>query len=275
VRFWTVFSRWVGPGGPALGSDLPPVGPPAPQDNLLVGDKSLTFRELGQTHRIAIAYAGSAAITANLYIYEEATGLWYKCSPSPLALPANTITFFDVPIPLSTAERLQGNVLKPGGEFHVALVPYNPGGLVNGQYKFAMAPNLSEPSDAASGAATNVNILSPIPLPVAFSWPATIWTPPTIGALANFGVFRNVPGVFYQLGGFSNKNVRRYFMLFDAIAHPANGAPSWICLNVPGNGTFSIDYGRPRGLSWAVSTTPNTLTLDLAAGAFWAQAETG
>jgi hypothetical protein len=66
-------------------------------------------------------------------------------------------------------------------------------------------------------------------------------------------------------------------MLFDSSTVPVNGVASWMCLNVPADGTFSIDYNRPRsfasGLSWAISTTPNTLTLDTSAGSFWAQAE--
>ena len=116
MRFWTVFSRWVGPGGLPLGGDVPPAGPPSTQDNLLVGDRSLTYRDTGQAHRIAVAYSGSAQITADLYIYEEATNFWYKISASPVTLPANTITFFDVAVALTTAERLQGDSTKPGGE---------------------------------------------------------------------------------------------------------------------------------------------------------------
>lgn len=279
MRFWTVFSRWVGPGGPPLGGDVPPSGPPSPpQDNLLIGDKSLTYRETGQTHRVAVAYAGSADITADLYIYEEATASWYRISAAPVALPANTITFFDVAVPLSTAERIQGDTTKPGGELQCVLVPYNPGGLVNGEFKFAMAPNLSEPSDAAGGGlSSNVTIVSPIPLPVSFSTPTTYWNPATIGALSNSGVFKNSSGKFHQLIGFSNKSTKRFLMLFDSASVPADGAASWVCLNVPAQGTFSIDLPRPRsfasGLSWAISTTPDTLTIDTAAGSFWAQAE--
>lgn len=277
MRFWTVFSRWVGPGGPPLGGDIPPLGPPSPQDNLLVGDRSLTYRDTGQTHRVAVAYAGSAQITADLYIYEEATVGWYKISASPIVLPANTITFFDVAVALSTAERIQGDSTKPGGELQCVLIPHNPGGLAPGEYKFAMAPNLSEPSDATSGTSANVTITSPIPLPVAFSLPSTFWYPVTIGSLSNSGVFKSSAGKFYQLNGFSNKGTKRYFMLFDSASVPSNGVSSWMCLNVPANGTFSIDYTRPRvftsGLSWAISTTPDTLTIDTATGAFWAQAE--
>lgn len=278
MRFWTVFSRWVGPGGPPLGGDTPPSGIPNSQDNLLLGDKSLTYRETGQTHRVAVAYAGSGQISADLYIYEEATASWYKISASPVVLPANTITFFDVAVPLSTAERIQGDTTKPGGELQCVLVPYNPGGLANGEYKFAMAPNLSEPSDTTGGgASSNVTIVSPIPLPVSFSTPSTYWNPTTVGSLANSGVFKNSSGKFYQLIGFSDKSSRRYLMLFDSATVPANGALSWTCLSVPGGGTFSIDLPRPKsfssGLSWAVSTTPNILTIDVTAGSFWAQAE--
>ena len=279
MRFWTVFSRWVGPGGSPLGGDLPPSGFPASQDNLLVGDRSLTYRETGQTHRVAVAYAGFVQITADLYIYEEATEKWYKISASPVVLPANTITFFDVAVPLSTAERIQGDTSKPGGELQCVLVPYNPGGLPNGEYKFAMAPNLSEPSDmTAGGASSNVNIVSPIPLPVSFTTPTTTWSPAAIGGLSNSGTFNNLPGKFHQLAGFSDKTSRRYFMLFDSPIVPSDGASSWICLSVPSRGTFSIDFPRPRnfsfGLSWAVSTTPGVLTIDVSSGSFWVQAET-
>jgi hypothetical protein len=277
MRFWTVFSRWVGPGGPPLGGDTPPSGLPSPQDNLLVGDKSLTYRETGQTQRVAVAYAGSAQITADLFVYEEATGLWYKISAAPVALPPNVITFCDIAIPLSTAERLQGDATKPGGEFQAVLVPYNPGGLVNGEYKFAMAPNLSDPSSQSTGTSSNVNIVSPIPLPVSFSTPTTYWNPVTVGALVYSGTLKNVAGKIRQVHGFNDKNTRRYFMLFDSISPPANGAPSWMCLSVPGGGTFSIDLSaKPRsfstGLSWAASSTPDTLTIDTSAK-FWTQSE--
>lgn len=278
MRFWTVFSRWVGPGGPALGGDLPPVGLPAPQDNILFGDRSLTYRETGQTHRVVVAYSGSAQITADLWIYEEATGGWYKTSAAPVVLPPNTIIFFDVAVPLSTAERIQGDVLKPGGELQAVLVPHNPGGLAPGEFKFALAPNLSEPSDGGGGGtSSNVSIVSPIPLPISFSVPTTTWAPTTIGSLTNSGVFKSASGKFHQLIGFSNKGAKRFLMLFDSATVPGNGASSWLCLNVPSGGTFSVDLPRPRsfaaGLSWASSTTPNILTIDTAAGAFWAQSE--
>jgi len=282
MRFWTTFSRWVGGGGPPLGGDLPPVGPPAPQDNLLLGDRSLTYRDTGQTQRIVVAYSGSAQITADLWIYEESTLLWYKISTAPLVLPPNTMSFFDIAVPLSTAERIQGDVSKPGGELQAVLVPHNPGGLAPGEYKFAFAPNLSGSAGGGGGGggpSANVNIVSPIPLPVIFSPPVTVWAPPTVGSLSNQGVFKPTPGMFHQTYGFNNKVYKRYFMLFDSVSVPANGTSSWTCVSVPGRGTFGVDLTeRPRaflnGLSWAVSTTPNTLTLD-ASATFWVQAEVG
>ena len=296
MRFWTVFSRWVGSGGPPLGGDLPPTGPPSPQDNLLVGDKSLTYRDTGQTHRVAVAYSGSAQITADLWIYEEATDAWYKVSAAPVVLPPNAITFFDVAVALSTAGRLQGDATQPGGELQAVLVPHDPGSLDPGEFKFAMAPNLSEPSSSSGGGSSgNVSIVSPIPLPVTFptplpvsfpplpsplpvtfSSPPTIWSPSTIGALSNSGSFKGSSGLFHQIIGFSTQSDKRYIMLFDSASVPANGTPSWACLNVPANANFSIDLPRPRtfhdGLSWAVSTTANVLTLDVL-GQFWVQSE--
>lgn len=280
MRFWTTFSRWVGGGGPPLGGDLPPVGPPAPQDNLLIGDRSLTYRDTGQTQRVVVAYSGSAQITADLWVYEESTLLWYKISSAPLVLPPNTMSFFDIAVPLSTAERIQGDVSKPGGELQAVLIPHNPGGLALGEYKFAFAPNLSGSAGGGGGGgpSTNVSIVSPIPLPVTFSSPVTSWVPPIRGNLANQGVFKSLPGIFYQVFGFNNKTHRRYFMLFDSVAVPPNTTPSWACVLVPGIGTFGVDLERPRtflnGLCWAVSTTPDVLTLD-ASATFWAQVEIG
>lgn len=280
MRFWTVFSRWVGPGGPALGSDsIPALAPDPLWDNLLVGDRSLTYRDTGQTHRIAVAYAGPVQISADLCLYEEATEKWYRVSSSPVLLPPNAITFFDIVVPLTSAERLQGNNLRPGGEFQCVLIPYNPGGLPLGELKFAMSPNLSDPSSGRSGGsgpATDVNITSPIPLPVSLPAPATFWFPETIGILSNSGVFKASSGKFHQLVGFSSNGSKRFFMLFNSPTVPVNGTESWLCLNVPAGGTFSVDFSRPRtfstGLSWAISSTPDVLTLD-PAGTFWAQVE--
>lgn len=295
MRFWTTFSRWVGPGGPSLGSDTPPLGPPpaSGQDNLLITDKSLNYRETGPTHRIAVAYAGpagAAPITADVYLYEEDTGLWFKTSTASLTLTPDTITFFDATMVLSTAGRIHGDMGQPGGEIQCILVPNNPGGLPNGEYKFSMAPILSEPSTTASGGlASNVNIISPLPLPVSgtvsitptplpviIGSVSTTWAPATVSALAASGVIKASAGDFYQAHGFSDQGSRRYLMFFDSAAVPANGTASWFCLRIPGGSTFTLDADRSRafvnGLSWAVSTTPGTLTLD-AAAQFWVQAE--
>ena len=245
---------------------MPPVGPPAlPQDNLLIGDRSLTYRDTGQTHRIAVAYSGSAQITADLYIYEEATGGWYRISTAPVVLPANAITFFDVAVPLSTAERLQGDNTKPGGELQCVLVPHNPGGLADGEFKFAMAPNLSEPSGGGGGGgpSSNVNIISPIPLPVIFSLPSTTWTPGTVGSLTASLVIKAVPGVFYEAFGFNSKNTHRYLMLFDSAALPVNGTPAWICIDVPNSGSFSISLERPRRFTIGPSLSTNCVPTGL------------
>ena len=156
MRFWTTFSRWVGPGGPPLGGDVPPIGPPpaSGQDNLLITDKSLNYRETGPTHRIAVAFAGPAgafSIAADIYLYEEQTGLWFKTSASALTLTPDTITFFVTAMVLSTAKRIHGDLGEPGGEIQCVLVPQNPGGLPNGEYKFSIAPVISESSATASG----------------------------------------------------------------------------------------------------------------------------
>ena len=283
MRFWTTFSRWIGPGGPPLGGDPIPIGPPVSgPDNLLIGDKSLTYRDTGQTHRVVVACSmptGATQLTADLWVWEESTSAWYKTSQTSIVVYPNTMVFSDVAVPLSTALRVQGDVTQPGGELQCFLVAHNPGSLPAGEYKFAMAPNLSGGVGAGGGGGgptADVNIVSPIPLPVSFSVPTTSWMPSTVGALANSGILRNVPGRLYQAFGFNSKSTSRYLMFFDSVVPPANGTPAWLCLDMPGRGTFSVDLERPRtfldGLSWAVSTTPGTLTID-ASAAFWMQAE--
>jgi hypothetical protein len=78
----------------------------------LVEDRSLAYRYTGQIHRVVVAYSGSAQITADLWVYEEATEEWYKTSTSPVILSPNTITFFDIAVPLNTAERIQEGYVK-------------------------------------------------------------------------------------------------------------------------------------------------------------------
>lgn len=295
MRFWTTFSRWVGGGGtPALGSDSAPLGPPSlSQDNLLVTDRSLNYRETGPTHRIAVAFSGpsgAGSVPADIYLYEENTDYWYRTHSSSISLTPDTITFFDAAMVLSNAKRIQGDMSEPGGEIQCVLVPKDPGSLPPGEYKFSVAPVTSEPSGATSGGtASNVNVVSPIPLPVSgtigitpvplpvvMGTSSTVWVPATVGATAASGIIKASTGTFYQAHGFNDRGAKRYLMLFDSATVPADGTSSWFCLRVPGGGTFTLDANRARtftnGLSWAISSTPSTLTID-AAAQFWVQME--
>lgn len=62
---------------------------------------------------------------------------------------------------------------------------------------------------------------------------------------------------------------KRWFMLFDLVAVPANGAQPVIAWPVPAEGVLIVPLPRPRafatGVSWAISSTAGTLTVDAAA----------
>jgi hypothetical protein len=95
-------------------------------------------------HRIAVVYGGtgSATITADCYFYEENTATWYKVNgASPSTLNKGCVSFFDVPTSFTQVTRTS-NPNPPAGNGAVALVPIT-GGLADGTYTFALAPDLT------------------------------------------------------------------------------------------------------------------------------------
>ncbi len=90
----------------------------------------------------------------------------------------------------------------------------------------------------------------------------------TGGVLGDEDVIRADPGTLLDINGFNNAAGIRFFMLFNAIASPANGAaPAVLPIQVPPMSHFSLvlanSQGREfdTGITWASSTTNFTLTL--------------
>ena len=83
------------------------------------------------------------------------------------------------------------------------------------------------------------------------------------------------PGTFYEVFGVNEGGTPQWLMFFDATTQPANGAaPLFAAIYVPANTAYSLSDadGIPftTGLSWCVSSTKDTLTLNT--GAFFSAA---
>jgi len=94
---------------------------------------------------------------------------------------------------------------------------------------------------------------------------------------------------FFSAFGRNKSGATLYLMFFDDALVPINGtAPAWLPVPVPAGSVASIDltqhaYGAQpailapimtNGLSWAASTTPDTLTVDTS-NSMWVTARYG
>lgn len=127
----------------------PPVQPTLADDNLLVVQN--VSSQAGFPQKIAVGYgwvgAGAApAVTASLYVLEEATGLWFLVAPATTTLTAGGLVFFDA---LCVPDGSPGGGGVPGGVPSYALgkasaqryllVPAC-ASPTTGQFYFCMAP---------------------------------------------------------------------------------------------------------------------------------------
>jgi hypothetical protein len=103
------------------------------------------------------------------------------------------------------------------------------------------------------------------PLPVTAMGPsaAVTWD----SQEANSAVVNAASSNLIHVYGTNKGPTRLYFMLFNAVALPANGTVPFVAhIPIPANdGTFSLDIsGEAKtfgtGLTWGISTTPSTLT---------------
>lgn len=100
MRFQHSFRRQVGGASadPLLGSDpVPTLYAELADDNVL----NSSFNNINgwPAHRIAIGYAGPAgapALTANAYVFDDATQLWFRVNRAPVALVPARLSFFDI-----------------------------------------------------------------------------------------------------------------------------------------------------------------------------------
>lgn len=87
--------------------------------------------------------------------------------------------------------------------------------------------------------------------------------------LATSGIIKASAGFLRQIQGRSMANANRWLMYFDAVAVPGNGAtPVWpsipLLSTLPSGFPFGFMYQEmpfATGIVWAVSTTPETLTI--------------
>ena len=152
MRFHKKFTRTVGGGGTALGSDSPPTGRPKKKtDNQM--QSSFVIVHEWPVHRIAVGYVGPGGapnLPARLYLYDELSQNWFLVS-ADVTLVAGRLTYFDVlavqPPPVRS-DSSAGN----SGSLEVALVVDSVGGEPSGDYVFSMAPDLTAvaTSEAAS-----------------------------------------------------------------------------------------------------------------------------
>ena len=147
MRFHMKFHRWVGEvpaSAPAdakkLGADEAPVLEAAQH-----GDNVLSCSRVDingyPVQRIAVATkaarAGKAApkLTGFGYVFEELTGAWYQMGPGIELVPGRIATF-DIP------SVLEQKGLRTPIEF---LLCVRGEGVLDGEYVFAMAPDVSNP----------------------------------------------------------------------------------------------------------------------------------
>lgn len=98
----------------------------------------------------------------------------------------------------------------------------------------------------------------------------TTWSDPAQGTPLTYQ--RAVAATAKKLHAISAENTggsKRWLMLFDLTAVPANGAQPVMAWPVPAEGVLLLGFERPRafgtGVCWAVSSTAGTLTVDAAA----------
>jgi len=155
MRMHMRFSRWKGatpPGQVTLGFDggagVPPTGEPSTQDNMLIC--GFANGSGFPAHRVAVTYRGPAAaigLVAQLWLYDHLTLAWYEVG-APLTIVPNRVNFFDV-VALSDPPQIAraslpvgGSVVATAGSIAAMLVVQD-GATPNGEYVFAMGPDLT------------------------------------------------------------------------------------------------------------------------------------
>lgn len=161
MRFQKFFSRWKGAvaaGMIVIGTDVAPtVELPGVQDRLV---SSPVFSSAGAPAKaIAIALkapAGAGPITCTLYVFERETNTWHVVGAGAAVTPG-TLAYFDVPAPL---ERLVAAQARSAGGIDAILQVDDPGGLPDGEYRFALAASASKPEATGGGGGTITSILA-------------------------------------------------------------------------------------------------------------------
>ncbi len=181
MRFSTTFSRWIGAGGTALGSDTVPNGSagtagtaPHGQDNLLVA--RFTNQDGAPAKRVAVAYnyvgvGVTVALPATLYLWDGTTERWYTASTSTLT--DGTITYFDA-VSIVDSPILQTSLGTPtAGSLEAILIVTDPGTAPTGQHVFSMSADLA--AGVGTGGADVSTIVAGTGILVAEA-PADTWT---------------------------------------------------------------------------------------------------
>lgn len=144
MRFQHSFKRQVGTAFPVpvLGSDpVPTLYAELADDNVL----NSTFSNINgwPSHRIVIGYAGPAgapSLTANAYVFDDASKLWFLVNPAPVALVPNRLSFFDI-VGLMPPIGSQGAGGSGALEAYIQVIAV--GGAPTGLYTFVVSGDLT------------------------------------------------------------------------------------------------------------------------------------
>lgn len=148
MRFHKTFKRRVGAvsSDPVLGSDAAPTSQPqATADNVF--SFAMTHPMGWPVHRVVVGYSYAGAgpaltLTADLYLYDEESAVWYQVNATPVQLLPGKLGTFDLVSPSAPKPATSS-----GGGVDACIVVTAAGGDPNGIYTFALAADL-----AAAGA---------------------------------------------------------------------------------------------------------------------------
>lgn len=175
MQFPVVFSRFVGGTQPALGGDSVPKCDTVPQANAATGtnsgangpgDNTFSCQRMNLAgwppQRIAIGcrYIGAAtpvAVPVDVYLYDSASGGWFKLNASPISVTptittakgvvptsVGTIVYADIPAMMDKPPTLANLGDANAMGIWVMVIPAVTGNAANnGEYRFAVAGDMS------------------------------------------------------------------------------------------------------------------------------------
>ena len=278
MRLSRVFTRWVNGGGGAhveLGTDPFPSVDPVNQDPR--PDNIALFRwryENSIGHRLIASFkppgAPCPAMHLTVFVWDSLNTDWLQIA-SKLADPDRPERFDLVDV--LPDKGLSSQADHDSFETYIAIVATPQVGQLypDGAYGIASGIDfglLSEKDVTEAVQAALAGYMDP-------QFP-TAWTASQYG---DKGQLVADPTGIYHLQGFNDEpdgTARRYLMIFDADAEPADGATPIFEYLVPTTGTYNQWLPKPRmltlGLYWAVSSTPVVLA-KVAGAQFSIQAE--